>query len=616
MLIGRIGTVSNDGYTILYDANTETIIEAKVPLLTSGIEIEQNFDGDWYIKKESVPKEISHRLDQAERFYYATRHYLPYHIYTHIVKRFPTNCFTLYQKNPFYLSDITAEGTEVPLVPIPMVDKNICISTFEMRLLEMKYIMHYVLLQNENQGHTWMFYKDFQNHVRYQLAKDNHPLLTGNVSAYLRYYLKEFYFEEEEDLDTSKVAIMSTYMREYHIYRQVLQMIQKPPFFPKYNPTAERDLSTEQNNAVRNLPNAGGGISILTGGPGTGKTTITKTMVTKLQSAYENINIYILCPTGKAARRVKEVFDYMDVNVSTIHKFLGHGHMLTKRELTKIQNADVILIDEASMIDLELFEKLLNLLNINRTKLMLIGDVNQLPSIGAGNVLSDLIQLGVYTEYLTENYRSQGSIVKNAIAINNGDIFLDIDDTFQILYLPPDLISYLASIIAREDDIIITPYKTPTQLASTTEINKLIQEKRFDTPTYDGYHVGDYIIINKTNYKLGYYNGETGVILSKLPSGDFYIGLGDRNVTVKNPKEMSLGYAITAHKSQGSQYPSPIICIPDANDFITRKVLYTAITRAEGEVKILVPNMETLIQVILNNPEESRRTFLALFSKY
>lgn len=614
MVIGRKGSVSKDGVTIVYDENSEAIYEMKIPNYPEKTKIRKTRSGVWKAVCDGLPKETVNRLKQMEDFYYLTCDFLPYQDYCYVVDKFKTNCATKYKENPFFLTDITRENCETPLCSVPQINSNITLSTFSDRLQEMKYVIAYCLEKNEECGHTWISYEELEKSAINLLNNSKHPLRTGTVAAYLRYYEGEFYFEDLDDLYSSKVALRATYRREMSIYREVRYAVSLPCPLPRYNPTKEEDLSGEQNKAVRDLILRGGHFSILTGGPGTGKTTIIRTLVNKILLQYPDTKICLLAPTGKASKRIGEVFGGMEMKISTVHKFLGFGHGLYAKALMEIQHIDIVIVDESSMVDLSLFEKLLDTLNIERTKIIFVGDVDQLPSIGAGNVLCDLINLGVHTERLTENYRSQGSIAKNAKKINSGDFFLEEDDEFKVKLITPEISELLAG-MDRNLDTIITPYKTSVRLGSAERINKIVQDRIFSTPAYNGFHVGDTVIMVKTNYKQGYFNGEVGTILSYTPTGDYYVGFGDRELLVKDVREMELGYAITVHKSQGSEYPKAGICISKYSDFITRRMLYTAITRAKESLTIWVDSYETIRKIVMNNPEEIRRTFLSMCKK-
>ena len=613
--IEKLGTTSQDGVTIVYDAISGNLFEMRIPRVPEGTTFYKDSKGNWRILfSEYETEKERKRLEQAEEFYYKTRSFLSYRDYVFVQNQFPTSCATQYNKNPFFLTQITRDNCDAPVSSVFDVDKNITLSTFEERLQEMKYVIMHCLKQNETAGHTWIPYSVLDKMVRRFLKKTGHSLNTGDVASYIRYHKDIFYLDETpQTLGQAKVALLSTFKRELFIYNTVKYASSLDNPFPLYDPEPCEDMSNEQNTAVRNLPICGGNISILTGGPGVGKTTTLRLLVNKLHAVYIDADIFLLAPTGRAAKRISEVFEGQEIKVSTIHKFLGYGHTLTNRELKIIRKAKVIIVDESSMLDLEIFEQLLSLVNVENTKIILVGDVDQLPSIGAGNLLADLINLGVHTERLTENYRSQSGIVGNARKINSGDIFLEETPDFQIKNVSAFLADHFAG-DCRETDIVITPYRTANKFGASKVINEIIQNRKFTTMSYNGFHVGDSVLMINTNYKQGYFNGEAGVILSYLPNGDYVVGFGDRELTIKDAKDMDLGYAATTHKTQGSEYNIAGICIPEYSDFITRRALYTAVTRAKRSLTIW-SSPEVLRKIIMNNKEEYRRTFLSEFPK-
>lgn len=607
VVIERIGGISSDGRSIIYAKDTPDVLQIAVPKFPVGTAIKQDKAGNWRaVITKSIPENEARRLKIAEDFYYLTRNFLPYRAYSYVVTTFPETCLEKFEKNPFFLTQITYPGGS-NVCSIPEVDSGIILNTFAKRVQEMAYIIKHVLDNNENEGNTWMPYDELSAKVKFQLAKDKHPLLNGSVSAYLKYHSNYFYFQD------GKVANRATYEKEFSLFQTIMYAKGLTSPYPLFEHIWDDDFAEEQNNACQNLITKGGHLSILTGGPGTGKTTILVRLVDELMEQYPDAQIHLLASTGKASRRIKEVFGDRNIQIGTAHRFLGYGRRLSKIERDEIQAANIVIVDESSMLDLDIFFKLMTTLNMSKTKVILVGDVDQLPSVGAGNILADLIALGVHTEYLKANFRSNGSINKNAYRINNGDISLEEDEHFQIKVIPEILMD---TFISRENhtDIVLTPYRVETKLMSAERLNKTIQKRMYGDYA-NGFQIGESVIMVKTNYKQGYFNGETGNIISKLPDGTHIVSLGDRTITVRNTDDMALGHVITMHKSQGSEYPYGIICIPPYEKFITRRMLYTAVTRAKENVILYVTKKEDIRKVILNNMDCLRRTFLSSFAK-
>lgn len=613
MLVGRIGTISSNGETVIYDGRTQQLHSIPVPRVEVGVELLQDKEGNWHASLDGLDPITARRLSQADEFYYKTRDFLSYDKYLNVLKNYPTNCADLYNANPFFLCSVKKDGGESSIATFPEVDSHIVLSTFEERLREMREAMLYVLKKNEEQENTWLTYEEFDKRVRRQLAIDGHPLLTGSVRPYANYFESDFALDilDGEEI----IGLSSTYYRERAVYRSVRYAREHHTPFPMFKVTNAEGASESQVRAVEGLVCKGGRIVILTGGPGTGKTTTLKVLVHNLCAQYDSPSIFLLSPTGKAARRISEVFGGEPVAVSTVHKFVGFGHPILPRDIARVKSTDVIIVDEASMLNLDIFERLLTMVDFSKTKLILVGDVDQLPAIGIGNILHDLILLGVHTERLTENFRSVGTIVKNANKINRMELDLEEAEDFVITDCPKDISSYLSG-INRGADIVITPYKQESKLGNAGYINSVVQNRVFEGAGYcpNKFRVGDIILMVRTNYKVGYFNGEVGRVVSYLPSGDYVVSFEDRTLTISNPSDMELGYAITAHKSQGSEYDHLEICIPEYSDFITKRMFYTAVTRAKRSVTIRA-SRETIRKVILNCKEDKRRTFLSIFDR-
>lgn len=386
-------------------------------------------------------------------------------------------------------------------------------------------------------------------------------------------------------------------------------------------------------------------ISIITGGPGTGKTTIINT-ISKiyLDNGY---NISLCAPTGRAAKRIEET---TGIEAKTIHRMLGYipssyddiGHFEYNED--NPLDTDVIIIDEMSMVDVVLFEKLLRGMKDN-TRLIIVGDVDQLPSVGAGNVLRDLINSEKikYTKLVDIFRQSESSnIIVNAHKINNGQepilneknsdfFFLKSDNPAITRNVVVDLISKRLPNAYGYDfskDIQILT-QSRKGICGVFELNRLLQDiLNPKNETTDEilvgnklFRVNDKVMQTKNNYNLsffdsdgeenfGVYNGDMGhIIFIDKSSKKLTVEMDDKRLidyTLEDLDNLELAYAITIHKSQGSEFKSVIIPMFDGYRLLqTRNLLYTAITRAKENI-VLVGDKNIMNNMIRNNTINSR----------
>ena len=373
-------------------------------------------------------------------------------------------------------------------------------------------------------------------------------------------------------------------------------------------------LSGEQEEAIRGaLQN---GVSIITGGPGTGKTTIVRFILSILTE--QGMKVALAAPTGRAAKRLMET---TGCHASTVHRLLEYYYDEGSRSMafgrTRLDPLDVeaVIIDEASMLDLILTGALCDALKPG-TRLILVGDADQLPSVGAGNVLDDLIRSECFfTAHLTEIFRQaqESNIVVNAHRINQGDypvfggdfLLVEGDKQQEIL----GKITELAAGFAMEQVQVLTP--TKKGILGSQNLNLHLQ-KVFNPPRegvdeitfgQQVYRVGDRVMQLKNDYKLefrrltgkggrGVFNGETGTIAAIDHELSVITVSYDDDKWVEYPypqmDEIELAYAVTVHKSQGSEFPVvilPMTWFPPA--LATRHLLYTAITRGREAVYIV-----------------------------
>ena len=396
-----------------------------------------------------------------------------------------------------------------------------------------------------------------------------------------------------------------------------------------------------QRQAVRMA--AEGGVLLLTGGPGTGKTTSLRGIVALYRRM--GLDVALLAPTGRAAKRLGEV---TDCDAQTIHRALGMsyndltGQAAFKKNGSDPLEAHAVIVDEMSMVDLELMQALLEALRPG-CRLVLVGDPDQLPSVGAGNVLGDLLRSTVVpTVSLTQVFRQaeQSAIIRNAHAVNMGQppqLDSNQGDFFFLCRRSPDRLVQTVVELCRDrlpknmnvpaDQIqVLSP--TRKGACGTVSLNRALQaalnppspqkrQKQWGDVTF---RVGDRVMQTKNNYDVlwekddgtagsGIFNGDVGVIQDIDSSGELIVlRFDDRTATYTADllSQLDMAYAITVHKSQGSEYPAVIlVSAPAAPSLMVRGVLYTAITRAR-RLLILVGDDAVPARMAENDRQQRR----------
>jgi len=407
----------------------------------------------------------------------------------------------------------------------------------------------------------------------------------------------------------------------------------------------DKTYASLQRKAIRAAMNSG--VMILTGGPGTGKTTVIRAVIRIF--AFMDLKVALAAPTGRAAKRMSEA---TREDAKTIHRLLEMDYSdedtaRFKRNENELLDEDVVIIDEASMIDMWLMDSLLKAVKPG-ARLLLIGDADQLPSVGAGNVLNDLIASEKFTTVkLTEIFRQAGEslIVTNAHRINHGeypvlnaatsDFFFmnrakdaDISATLTELWKTRLPKAYGEALC--EGIQVITPSRKG--IAGTQTLNRMLQEA-LNPPTPKKrekkvreliFREGDRVMQIKNDYDLtwekdgkegvGVFNGDIGVIETINTAAEQMIIRFDERVTTyefSKLDELDHAWAITVHKSQGSEYPVVLMpmyssCPPQ---LLSRNLLYTAVTRAKKMV-ILVGQPGVVHQMVDNNRQVMRYTGL------
>lgn len=590
-------------------------------------------------KCEKIAEEVSRLFGVRMVMLFLSRFGIDAATSIEIWKRYGSGTQDLVSENPYVLCDESI-GVEFELcdamaekLEIPM-DSSYRIAAG---------ILH-VLRHNLNNGHTCLPYdkllptacqllEQSENMVAAELQSmiDGMQLEMLDVNGRPYIYLPEYLSAERYVAARITTSLQLQYPEETDYSRKIAALEQK-------NGIHYADLQKKAIEAALNYR-----LFVLTGGPGTGKTTTINAIIELLEEL--ELDVALAAPTGRAAKRMSEVTGR---EAKTIHRLLEVD--FTKKEtLTFKRNErnplpyDVIIVDEMSMVDIPLMRSLLAGVKLN-ARLILVGDSDQLPSVGPGNVLRDLIQSGIVkTIALTEIFRQaqKSMIVTNAHAIVRGEMpvldkrdndffFMRRDQYEQMKQTVVDLCcrrlpkSYGYDPV--EDIQVIAP--TRVGAVGTNNLNEALQRElnppdpEKDEVKLSGrtFRVGDKVMQIKNNYDIlwtkengedgmGVYNGDIGIIkMLDRPSKTLMIQFDEREAAYlfEMADQIELAYAVTVHKSQGSEFPAVILPVMGYKSKMHyRNLLYTAVTRAKNQLIIL--GAEPSIQYMVENDRRTIR---------
>lgn len=507
----------------------------------------------------------------------------------------------------------------------------------------------YTLLQASGEGHTYLPETELtprasrllnvtpeQVEKQYMDLAIERKIILKQLEDQTQIYAASFYYMEANTATMLKRLNVSYDVSDTEI-EQRIRGIEK-----KSGMTLDEHQVTAVKEAVRN------GLLVITGGPGTGKTTTINTIIRYFE--LEGLEIFLAAPTGRAAKRMSETTGF---EARTVHRMLelnggAEGSGGFERDESNPLEADVIIVDEMSMVDISLMCSLLKAISVG-TRLILVGDVNQLPSVGPGSVLRDIIQShACNVVMLTKIFRqaSTSDIIVNAHKINHGEeVALDnksMDFFFLKRYDADVIINVVLQLIKQKlpkfvdaspyDIQVLTPMRKG--LLGVERLNGILQrymnppandkvEKEYGSTVF---REGDKVMQTKNNYQLaweirtkygltvdkglGIFNGDMGIIRQINDFAEQMIIEFDEGRMVEYPykllDELELAYAITIHKSQGSEYPAVVIpLLSGPMMLMNRNLLYTAVTRARKCVT-LVGNEVTFQQMIQNTSQQKR----------
>ena len=600
-------------------------------------------------KAHEIAIQIAEKSEMRKVMMFLQKYGISLNLGAKIYQKYGDSVYSVLQENPYRLADdISGVGFKIA----DEIAYRIGIHTdSDYRI---KSGLSYTLLQAGGEGHVYL--------PKEELFKRAEQLL-GVDASYMEKHLVDLSMERKIIQKEEKGQILVYPAQYYYLELNTARMLRELDIdCPEDEERVERRISQiqketgtvldeMQEKAVKEA--AGHGLLVLTGGPGTGKTTTINAIIRFFES--EGAELRLAAPTGRAAKRMTEATGY---EAQTIHRMLELTGMPEddregqpvhfERNAENPLEADVIIIDEMSMVDIHLMHSLLMAVTAG-TRLILVGDENQLPSVGPGNVLRDIIRSGRFPVVeLKKIFRqaSESDIVVNAHKINRGEqveINNKSRDFFFLKRYDADIIIRVVIALIQEklpkyveakpfEIQVLTPMRKG--LLGVERLNQILQ--RYLNPPDPSkkekeigqglFREGDKVMQIRNNYQLewevrgrygipvdkgvGVFNGDTGIIrmineFAELAEVEFEDGRYAQ-YTFKQLDELELAYAVTIHKSQGSEYPAVIIPILSGPRMLmNRNLLYTAVTRARKCVTVV--GSEETFREMINNEKQQRR---------
>ena len=540
-----------------------------------------------------------------------------------IYEMFGEKSLEVIHNNPYILSI-----ANLPFYVCEAIAKKNNINWYEpMRITA---LVNHVMNQNRQNGNTRIEYNELINKVHNTEKYANMGYHTKDLFIEAEITDKRFVLEE----DNGKVYVYykKDYQIEMIINKEIKRLITSAKFFQNGKATIEDiekicNITYDKDQRKVFDTTKKGGISIISGGPGTGKTSTLNGLLKKFEIENPSIEIVLCAPTGCAAKR-------MQVSTGrqafTIHSLLDikpfdKDIYMTGEQLT----ADVVIVDEVSMVDAELMAKLLKSIK-NGAKLILQGDKDQLSSVGAGNVLHDLLESNIIKEtYILETVhrqKNENKIIENSKRIKKGNSNLINDNSFVIhrFFKEEDMVEAAVKnakrlyMLNQGNVKLFTPARKRKFACSSVNLNKEMKEylKPSDKESLscNGYKfsVGDKVIFTSNNSQKGYWNGEEGYVtdiqihgLKKYMTIQIIEG-EEISICGNDLNNVELGYAITAHKSQGSECDTAIILVPkNPAKLLERSLLYVEVTRAKNKVELYVE--DNALELAIKNAGDKKR---------
>lgn len=596
-----------------------------------------------------IGEQVAAKKEMRQAMMFLQKYGISMNLAVKIYQEYGPRMYSILKENPYRLAD------DIPGVGFKMADEIAQkVGLFADSDYRIKSGIFYTLLQAVGNGHTYLPEQelkagagellqvhpdDMDKHLM-DLQMEKKIMVRGQPDGQRIIYSSQYYYLE---LNTAKMLMDLNIKGNIAsgVIEKRLEQIQ----------ASERiELDEMQQQAVLEAVNSG--LMVITGGPGTGKTTTINTIIQYFEM--EGMEILLAAPTGRAAKRMTEATGY---EARTIHRMLELTGMPEEKERVGMHferneenplDADVIIIDEMSMVDIGLMHALLKAVTVG-TRLILVGDVNQLPSVGPGNVLRDIIDSGQFNVVkLTKIFRqaAESDIIVNAHRINDGQLIPLGKPSKDFLFIkrdtPDAIISAMITLIQKKlpayvdadpmDIQIMTPMRKGA--LGVERLNQIFQsflnppDKKKAEKELNGtiWRTGDKVMQIKNNYQIeweirsrygmpvdkgmGVFNGDIGRIREVNAFAETITVEFDEGRLVeysfKQTEELELAYAITIHKSQGSEYPAVVIPIHSGPRMLmNRNLIYTGVTRAKTCVCLV--GIPEIFQAMANNAMEQKR---------
>lgn len=590
---------------------------------------------------EEVIKKLSNTVEERKVFSYLAPVGVSYAYAAKAVKKWGNKALYMLYKDPFKFARILGFG----YTPAERIAKGFGMLPYDKRRIDgLKMSIMGKVLSN---GNTYMDYNGFFKAVMY--ADDKSAYSDGNYRLSLNELKKQTKGLEVVNNQGHMVVVNEKVNeKEQNAAKQIKRLFETRKPIPGFSEDlleqamslCDIKLATQQKEAVR-MAFKYGGVNILTGGPGTGKTTVLNTIITvyrllkSLSGQDPTANLRLFATTARAAQRSAEV---TGVDASTVHRGLNYrpyGDEFVHKDQNDPIDADFIIVDEVSMMDSKMLSMFLTAVK-NGTTVILVGDIHQLESVEVGAVLRDLLRVPkkfMPRIMLTEVFRQKGDslIIDNANKINSGDTSLDVGKDFQIrdTYSPEESMEVVKDFMLHNYDQE-NPFKAQILCparggkcginAMNKELQELLNHEKYGILYKNTvFKKGDKIMIKKNDYRMGLFNGDIGVIQEvDLQKNSMQVLIRNENFELGPDKlaDIVLAYAISIHKSQGSEFQYAICVLPtEPASMLVRNLTYTAVTRAKKMAFVINEQGRSLQKSIVTDNSEKRLTLLYSYMK-